>query len=298
MLPDEDILLADLADFVPRVWNLDELELTRLGGGMTSWTGLVQGTDSSAVLKCVDASLVGDLERGAVTAKHLATFGLTTGTPWRTREGDLAARRPWGAAILMDRVTGRELTSRSDDQERMAAALAKVHSIPMDELHTLFMPDLGSDARLADLGVWILPAIHNAVSSFHELDTPWGLVNTDPSLDSFLLDEATGTVGIIDWAGSGPGPVLYDVASAVMYLGGPHHSQPFLTAYQELSPLEPNLIDQQLDTLRRLRAAVQADYFGRRIINSDMTGIEDPSENQRGLDDARSLFNDLKAAER
>jgi hypothetical protein len=34
-------------------------------------------------------------------------------------------------------------------------------------------------------------------------------------------DAATGHCGIIDWSSAEHGPLLYDLASAVMYLGGP-----------------------------------------------------------------------------
>lgn len=37
----------------------------------------------------------------------------------------------------------------------------------------------------------------------------------------------------------------------------------------------------------RIRWAVQADYFARRLSTNDMTRIADPQENKQGLDDAR-----------
>ena len=37
----------------------------------------------------------------------------------------------------------------------------------------------------------------------------------------------------------------------------------------------------------RLRWAVQADYFARRVATDDLTGIDGPAENEKGLEDAR-----------
>ncbi|WP_432564467.1 hypothetical protein [Kineococcus sp. SYSU DK003] len=45
-----------------------------------------------------------------------------------------------------------------------------------------------------------------------------------------------------------------------------------------------------VDVLLRVRWAVQADYFARRLVNDDRTGINDPAENFTGLHDARDFF--------
>jgi homoserine kinase type II len=37
----------------------------------------------------------------------------------------------------------------------------------------------------------------------------------------------------------------------------------------------------------RFRWAVQADYFARRLVEGDLTGIADAAANERGLEDAR-----------
>ena len=49
-----------------------------------------------------------------------------------------------------------------------------------------------------------------------------------------------------------PGPVLYDVASAVMYLGGPDDAAAFLAAYRTHGPLSADEL-QLLDAFRRFR---------------------------------------------
>jgi Ser/Thr protein kinase RdoA (MazF antagonist) len=112
-------------------------------------------------------------------------------------------------------------------------------------------------------------------------------LHTDPTPGAFIHDDDTGVTGLIDWAGSCRGPALYDVASAVMYLGGPDLSERFLTAYVDRGPLKQTEL-RQLDTFRRFRWAIQASYFASRIVADDRTGIaDDPAHNQAALDRAR-----------
>jgi hypothetical protein len=40
-------------------------------------------------------------------------------------------------------------------------------------------------------------------------------------------------------------------------------------------------------TMLRFRLAVQADYFARRIAGDDLTGVESPADNDKGLSDAQ-----------
>ena len=62
----------------------------------------------------------------------------------------------------------------------------------------------------------------------------------------------------ISSTGRGPsrGTVLYDVASAIMYLGGPGRATAFLDAYLTHGPLGPDEM-QLLDAFRRFGWAVQ-----------------------------------------
>lgn len=83
------------------------------------------------------------------------------------------------------------------------------------------------------------------------------------------------------------GPHFYDLASAVMYVGGPDNAGPLIEAYLAQSTLTRSEVDRGLLTLLRFRWAVQADYFARRIADHDLTGIADQAENEKGLEDAR-----------
>jgi homoserine kinase type II len=83
------------------------------------------------------------------------------------------------------------------------------------------------------------------------------------------------------------GPVLYDVASAVMYVNGPGQVVP---SYLTQRPEARDEVEDGLDAFLQLRYAVQAGYFAWRCSNDVRTGIADPAENRKGLNDARRAF--------
>ena len=101
-----------------------------------------------------------------------------------------------------------------------------------------------------------------------------------------MHNDNTGATGLIDWTGAKRGPILYDVASAVMYLGGTERATPFLSTYQTQGPLEAREM-QHLDALRRFREAVQGTYFAWRLAADNLIGGIDQAENEKGLNDAR-----------
>ena len=95
---------------------------------------------------------------------------------------------------------------------------------------------------------------------------------------------------LIDWTATTYGPVLYDVASALMYLGGRRNADPFWDTYVSHSPAPIAELTKHLGTFTLYRAAVQAAYFSMRIGTEDRTGIGDDSENWKGLRDAEHML--------
>jgi homoserine kinase type II len=124
------------------------------------------------------------------------------------------------------------------------------------------------------------------------LPLTWSVLHADPTPEAFVHDDSTGVTGLIDWSGARRGPILYDVASAVMYLGGTEHATTFLDTYLAEGPLAAEEL-QHLDAFRRFREAVQGSYFARRLAENDLTGGIDPAENQQGLDDSRRRLAEL-----
>jgi homoserine kinase type II len=115
----------------------------------------------------------------------------------------------------------------------------------------------------------------------------WGLLHADPAPDAFRLDPASGRCGVIDWSYVLRGPLLYDLASAVMYVGGPGPAQALVAAYLGEGILGAAEVEQGLAPMLRLRWAVQASYFAWRIATNNLTGIGGPHDNEKGLEDAR-----------
>jgi hypothetical protein len=83
------------------------------------------------------------------------------------------------------------------------------------------------------------------------------------------------------------GPLMYDLASAVMYVGGLDRAEPLIGAYLEHPVLHRAEVERTLRPMLRLRWAVQADYFARRLSTDDLTGIKTAEETELGLADAR-----------
>jgi homoserine kinase type II len=83
------------------------------------------------------------------------------------------------------------------------------------------------------------------------------------------------------------GPVLYDVASAVMYVGQDEQVvAAYLAGLPELSPE----IRSGLPAFLGFRHAVQAAYFAWRLATDVQTGLTTEDGNHKGLADARHWF--------
>ncbi|MBP2326264.1 homoserine kinase type II [Kibdelosporangium banguiense] len=117
-------------------------------------------------------------------------------------------------------------------------------------------------------------------------------MHIDPAPGAFRLDHATGICGLIDWSSAISGPLLYDLASAVMYVGD---TDGLIETYLESQTVTETEVEHGLPTMLRFRWAVQADYFARRLIAGDLTGITSSADNEKGLADARQWLTRLSA---
>jgi homoserine kinase type II len=168
---------------------------------------------------------------------------------------------------------------------RVHAALRDVSVVSADRFHWV-------DAQAAHLGVrsWVRPSVAAAVAAYDAVDPSvfsWGLLHGDPAPEAFRLGQVTGACGLIDWSAAISGPLLYDLASAVMYVGGVDRADCLIETYLESRTVTRAEIAHGLPTMLRFRWAVQADYFARRLATGDLTGITSSADNEKGLDDAR-----------
>jgi homoserine kinase type II len=240
---------------------------------MNSTTWAVDAGGERFVLKIAAASD----EPGLLAASCLESRGVPTGAPLRMaqREGRLVA--------LLRYVDGTPLVA--DDAATVGATLGRVHVA----LHDCPVPpgmDLWPWRWLVTEGIADRDLREKAAAAIRSaLDIAPGLthgiLHGDPAPEAFLASSAGEDVALIDWGAACHGPLLYDLASAVMYAG-----RDVVPAYRETGPLSDEELD-HVDLFRAFRWAVQAIYFSGRIAANDLTGIDDPSENEEGLEDAR-----------
>ena len=282
-----------LADAQVRVavaehWGLHGAVVTPHHGGMNSATWFVEHAGRRWVAKSVPPAAGADLAGGLLVAGHLTRAGIRAGAAEPALDGRPVVEVAGHPLALLTWVPGRPLTEA--DQPVIGATLASVHrrllGVDLPSAHRFHWVDPA--AAHLDLRPWLRPAVTAAVEALDAEPMTWGLLHTDPAPEAFRL--AGATCGLIDWSWAMAGPLLYDLASAVMYAGGPDRAGPLIEAYQRSGVLPDAEVRHGLAPMLRFRFAVQADYFARRITENDLTGIADPGENERGLAHAhRSL---------
>ena len=260
---------------------------------MGSATWLVSHGGRRWVAKAVAAPLRAQFAGGLAVATVLDRAGIPAGAPLPALDGRSLVDADGAALALLTWVEGDPLTSAGIDEQRVIGeTLARAHrrlqraSVAGAQRFHRVRPQ----ADHLTLRPWIRPAVTAAVAALDQLgpaSLTWGLLHTDPAPDHFRLDTFSGRCGVIDWSVAMIGPLLYDLASAVMYVGGPDHGQHLIDAYLRSAIVTAAEVDRALPTMLRFRWAVQADYFARRIANHDLTGITGPADNEKGLEDAR-----------
>jgi Ser/Thr protein kinase RdoA (MazF antagonist) len=279
-----------------RTWGLGEgTRITRHDGGMGSQTWIIDQGGRRWVAKAVAPRLAEPFALGLQVARLLGDAGISAGTPVPALSGPVTADIVSGDRMaLLNWVPGAPLTGDSEGEQRLIGeTLARVHSVLRDRTVPGAQRFHWVDPAAPYLGLraWIRPAVSASVTELAELqrESPWtqGLLHADPAPEAFRYDAATGQCGIIDWSSAHYGPLLYDLASAVMYLGGPGRAAAMTRAYLSASPRAARDAAAGLRVMLRFRWAVQADYFAWRITAGDLTGIAGPEENEKGLEDAR-----------
>jgi homoserine kinase type II len=274
-------------------WGLSNPSISVLGGGMNSRTWLVETADARFVAKAVPRDRRSSYEAGLLTATWAESSGVPCGAPVPTLAGDLVVDAGGSALALLRFVDGVELTGASiEDLNVIGTTLGRLHRalLGRDLPNATPFPWLDPAAGHLSTRPWIRPAIVDALTAWRSIppeSLAWAPLHTDPAPEAFRLDAATGVCGLIDWDMGVVGPLLYDLASAQMYVGGPARSGPLIAAYAETGALALEEIERALPVLARVRWAVQADYFAKRIAADDLTGIDDRSGNEKGLEDAR-----------
>ena len=285
-------LLAVLPATLQQYWGEPLVGGAVIDGGMNSVT--ISGSLSSraVVAKWVPAPGRDDLVRGAAVARTMSDHGIRAGRPLLTADGDLTAPVLDGELVVLEEVVGDPLGSGDADQWDWGTSLARVHAVSLSTEDGPFFPWLrenGADPARED---WVRRIVEDLLDEYEHLGPlTWAQLHTDPEPEAFRRD-ANGDIGMIDWSGSIRGPVLYDLASAVMYAGGEAAAEQLIAGYQSTGLLPDSELQAHLRYFRQFRGAVQVVYFSKRLLEKDLTGIADHDENSKGLRDARWILRD------
>jgi Ser/Thr protein kinase RdoA (MazF antagonist) len=265
-VPAHDRLRSLLRDH----WHLRSDRITDLATGVLSRTWAVTTGADRYVARLVDANGRQPLEAGMAAGEHLRTSGIAAGRPLRTLGGALTVETPAGVLAVLHRVPGRALAGEDrDDQRLWGERLGAVHRVLQEysppERHPWNLLDPESGHLRAE--PWLPAAVADAVTAMTRLTVTdrltYGIVHGDPAPQDFTLDPATGRAGLLDCGAGGTGPLIYDVAAAVIYAGGPDRAAPLLGGYLETGPMERDELAAALPVAMRFRWAVQADRWAR-----------------------------------
>jgi len=280
-----------------RAWGLgDGMRVVRHDGGMGSQTWIVYQGQRRWVAKSVSPHLADSFASGLKVALLLGEADVSAGAPVPGLSGSVTVDTDSGDRVaLLAWVPGIALTGMDEGEQRLIGeTLARVHRVLLNQTVPGAQRFHWVDPAAAHLGLrpWVRTAVRSAVEELagQQRESPaWpqGLLHADPAPEAFRYNAVTRQCGIIDWSSAHYGPLLYDLASAVMYLGGPGRAAAMTDAYLSAGPLTAREAADGLPVMLRFRWAVQADYFAWRITANDLTGITGPEENEKGLENAR-----------
>ena len=279
----------DLAGILRERYGIHHADVEVDDGGMNSSTWWVSIDDERCyVAKWASDATVGSLAAGVQAAALAETSGTATGAAVEAIGGDRVVLVEGGSLVLMHHLDGVPLSGEGpEDGALVGRTLARVHTATAGHELALGLrwPWVDPAGAHLDPHADLRAAITEALAAVEAVpDLVTGVAHGDPSPEAFLRLPGH-RVALIDWAGALVAPLLYDVASAAMYLGGLNAAEPMLTAYADAGgPAAPDL--PHVATMLRFRWAVQADYFARRVATGDLTGTDDAG-NARGLSDAR-----------
>jgi Ser/Thr protein kinase RdoA (MazF antagonist) len=274
-------------------WRLKGVQISVQNGGMNSATWLVRKGAQRWVAKAVAPASQSLFHAGLAVASRLQDAGIAAGAPVPTVDGWTVTTVGGYPLALLTWVPGTPLTGSDQREQRLiGATLARAHEVltevTVEGVESFSWINL--TARHLQIRPWIRDEVAAAMAALESVgpdSLTHGLLHSDPAPDAFRWDPERRSCGLIDWSVAISGPLLYDVASAVMYLGGPDRARPLLNAYLEQGVLSDAEVRRGLVVLLRFRWAVQADYFAHRIAVGNMTGISHGDENEKGLEDAR-----------
>ncbi|BCJ45284.1 hypothetical protein GCM10010168_85530 [Actinoplanes ianthinogenes] len=251
-------------------WHLSPSEITELPMAVMSRGWEVTAGPERYVARLVETAARLPVEAGLAAAVHLRGVRIEAGEPVRTLGGALTVETPHGALAVLRRVPGRHLDGADPvDQQWWGERLGAVHRALEGFRHPGLRPWQPVDPEAAHLDAepWLRGAVAAALAAATRLTVTdrltYGVLHGDPAPEAFVLDAATGRSGLLHCGASGTGPLVYDVAAAVVYAGGPERAAELLDGYRAAGPVAADELEAALPVLLRLRWAVLAERFAR-----------------------------------
>jgi Ser/Thr protein kinase RdoA (MazF antagonist) len=264
LVPDDDLVRSTLRD----EWHLVATEITALRGTLLSRCWEVVTTDHDRyVCRLSDPAVLRPVEAGLAAAVHLRGRGIAAGDPVRTLGGKLTARTDEGVLAVLRRVPGRRLDGGDPvDQQWWGDRLGAVHRALQGFHHPGLKKWLALDADAPHVArePWLRDAVIGAMTATTRLTVTdrltYGVLVGDPAPGTFVVDPETGRAGLLDCGASGTGPLVYDVAAAIVYAGGTERAGELIDGYLAAGPVGADELEAALPVLLRLGWAVRAFY--------------------------------------
>ncbi|GIF04563.1 phosphotransferase enzyme family protein [Actinoplanes siamensis] len=258
-------------------WHLAPSEIFELPAAVMSRGWEITAAGDRYVARLAETSARLPVEAGLAAAVHLRGVRVEAGEPVRTLSGALTVEIPQGALAVLRRPPGRRLDGADPvDQQWWGERLGVVHRALEGFQHPGLRPwqPIDPEAPHLDAEPWLRPAVTGAVTAATRLTVTdrltYGVLHGDPAPDAFVLDASTGRSGLIHYGASGTGPLVYDVASAVVYAGGPDRAAELLDGYRAAGPVAADELEVALPVLLRLRWAVLAERAARHHLVRDL----------------------------
>ena len=219
------------------------------------------------VVKWAPATARRCFEAGLCAAEHVDASGVGAGRPVRAADGALTTRAGEGVLALLRLVPGRPL--RADDpldQSWWGGALGAAHR----SLRRFVHPDLAKFQAVATapgphlaMEPWLGPAVAETAAVVRRImvtdQLTYGVRHGAPAAARFRLDSATGRVGLVGWAAAATGPLLYDLAHAVLCAAAAGAgTEALVEAYVRAGPVPADECAAVLPPMLALCAAVHA----------------------------------------
>ncbi|MBB4739744.1 homoserine kinase type II [Actinoplanes octamycinicus] len=284
-MPEDDIVRTALRE----QWHLAPSEITELPRAVMSRGWEVTAGPDRYVARLAETAARLPVEAGLAAAVHLRGVRIEAGEPVRTLSGALTVETPHGALAVLRRVPGRHLDGADPvDQQWWGERLGAVHRALEGFRHPGLKPwqPLDPEAAHLDAEPWLRGAVAAAVTAATRLTVTdrltYGVLHGDPAPEAFVLDASTGRSGLLHCGACGTGPLVYDVAAAVIYAGGPERAAELLDGYRAAGPVAADELEVALPVLLRLRWAVLAERSARRPCPTGLAAAREALESMPG----------------